>query len=197
MVADVDIKWARIVSDVVSPPVVWGLLALALGARESASGEQTMFWAWVYVLLVCIVPVLFIAVRVKQGKITDIHMPLRKERFVPFLVTFILAACNVGILQLAQGSRTIQFVSLVTMVQVALMALITLVWQISVHMIGISGAVVVVALWFGALYGLLMSPLIVVVGMARLVLKRHTLRQVLIGALVGCVSMTVFFLVWN
>jgi hypothetical protein len=193
MVADVNVKWARFVSDVVSPPVVWGIFSIFLAARDATSVGQALLWASIYVLIVCIMPVLFIALRVKQGKITDIHMPLRRERYTPFIITFIGAAISLVLLLLVHSSRAMQLLSLATMLQVILMLVITLYWQISVHMIGISGAVVLTSLWFGALYGIIISPLIIIVAAARLTLKRHTLRQVIVGALVGSISFGVFF----
>jgi hypothetical protein len=193
MVADVDIKWARFVSDVVSPPVVWGIFSIFLAARDATSVAQALLWASIYVLIVCIMPVLFIALRVKQGKITDIHMPLRRERYTPFIITFIGAAISFILLWLVQSSRAMQLLSLATMLQVISMLVITLYWQISVHMIGISGAVVLTSLWFGAVYGVLISPLIIIVAAARLTLKRHTLTQVIVGALVGSISFGIFF----
>jgi hypothetical protein len=193
MVADVDIKWARFVSDVVSPPVVWGIVSIFLAARDATSAGQALLWASIYVGIVCVMPVLFIALRVKQGKITDIHMPLRRERYTPFVITFIGASISLALLSLVQSSRAMQLLSLATMLQVILMLVITLYWQISVHMIGISGAVVLTSLWFGAVYGVLISPLIIIVAAARLTLKRHTLRQVIVGALVGSISFAVFF----
>ncbi len=207
MAVDLDIKWARFVSNIVSPPVVWGIFAIFLAAREAAQltaidGQpsrvwQALLWALIYVLLVCVMPVMFIAMRVRQGKITDIHMPLRHERFAPFMATLAGAVITSILLYLMQATRSMQLLSLATILQVALMSVITLYWQISVHMIGISGAVVLVGLWFGVLYGALLSPLIAIVAMARLVLKRHTLTQVLVGALVGSLSIAAFAMLFG
>jgi len=193
MVADIDIKWARFVSDVVSPPVVWGIFAIVTAVYEAETLSQAALWALVYVLLVCVMPVIFIAVRVKQGKITDIHMPLRKERFLPFVVTLLGALIAAVLLYLLSAARAMQLLSIATIIQVTLMAVITLYWQISVHMICISGMVILVGMWFGPLYSGLLSPLVLIVGMARLVLKRHNMRQVIIGALVGSISIAAFF----
>jgi membrane-associated phospholipid phosphatase len=193
MVADINIKWARFVSDVVSPPVVWGIFSIFLAARDAANVGQAVLWAGIYVFLVCIMPVLFIAYRVKQGRITDIHMPLRHERFTPFMITIVGALISLFLMIILQASHAMQLLSLATLLQVAMMSLITLYWQISVHMIGISGAVVLTSLWFGGVYGVLISPLIIIVAAARLALKRHTPTQVIVGALVGSISFALFF----
>jgi hypothetical protein len=193
MVTDIDIKWARFVSDIVSPPVVWGIFSIVLAFYEAETLSQAVLWSLVYVLLVCILPVIFIVVRVRQGKITDIHMPLRRERFLPFIVTLIGALIAAVLLYLLPAARPVQLLSIATIIQVTLMAVITLYWQISIHMICISGVVVLVGMWFGPFYGGLLSPLVLIVGMARLVLKRHNMRQVIIGALVGSISIATFF----
>lgn len=65
-----------------------------------------------------------------------------------------------------------------------LVVLITNWWKVSVHTTAMSGPLVVLAYQFGNVvfpfFGLI--PL---VGAARLVLKRHTVAQVLVGAAIG------------
>ena len=81
--------------------------------------------------------------------------------------------------------RLLPVFALVSLVLLLTMTLVTLVWQISMHSMSIACAVVAT----GALYGLgpalLISPLIPVVGVARIKLRRHTLAEVIAGGLLG------------
>ncbi|MDQ7033527.1 MAG: hypothetical protein Q9P01_01450 [Anaerolineae bacterium] len=75
--------------------------------------------------------------------------------------------------------------ALMTLVQMTFIALITLVWQISMHMMSIAGAAVITGIMFSTGSAMAMIPLVMLVGAARLRLKRHTPAQVIAGTIVG------------
>jgi hypothetical protein len=189
---DLHQPWARVVSDVLSPPVVWALLAFAI-AYHGDSGWSAAFWALLYGTLVCWLPVIYIAWNVRNGRITDVHMKVRRERLRPLMVTLTGTGLAFIALWLAGAPRLMPLFALFTLIQMAILALITLTWQISVHAMTISSAVVAT----GALYGLApaaaLLPLIPLVGAARYKLRRHTLSQIVAGAALGsCVSLGLF-----
>jgi membrane-associated phospholipid phosphatase len=177
--------WARLVSDILSPPVVWALLAFPIAFRDAASQSQALTWALVYIALVCILPIIYIALMVRRGTITDIHMRVRTQRIRPFLVSIICTAIAWGILRLMGAPAVMPAFALFSMVQLAIMLAITFVWQISIHAISISGATVALAILFGAIPALLTAPLVLLVGAARIKLERHTPAQVIVGTCVG------------
>src|SRR4051794_26725221 len=90
-----EFSWARVVSDVVSPPVVWAVMVLPVAIAYSATVSQALGWAFLYSLLICLLPLAFISLMVWWGKIGDIHMKERRDRFYPFLVSIVctLFAC--------------------------------------------------------------------------------------------------------
>ena len=179
------ISWARLTSNVLSPPVIWGVLAFPIAFREAKSREQAILWALTYTVMVCILPALYIGLMVWRGHITDLHMQVRKERIRPFIVSLIGTALAWGMLHLMGAPPLLPFFALVSLVLLVSMLLVTLVWQISMHAMSITCAVVAA----GALYGLgpalLLSPLIPVVGVARIKLRRHTLAEVIAGGILG------------
>ncbi len=82
-----------------------------------------------------------------------------------------------------------------TLANVLLLSTITFVWQISLHTASIAGLVVIVAYLFGIPYAAVLSPCILLVGLARLTLKRHTPLQILAGGTLGAViAYVVFFM---
>lgn len=180
-------SWARCVSDVVSPPVVWALLIIPVALRHSETHVQAALFAMVFDLFTCLLPVLFIAYMVKIGKIGDLHMQHRHERYKPLLVTLGCALLNVVALHLLNAPQTVWILAVLSLVQIGAIALITLMWQISMHMMSIAGAAVASGLIFGDEFGLAFAPLIMLVAAARLKLKRHTVAQVIAGTLLGSV----------
>lgn len=179
--------WARLISDLVSPPVVWGVMMFPIAFREADSREIAILWALTYGVLVCLLPVLYIAWMVRRGSISDIHMRLREERLRPFLVSMFCTGLAWGALRLMGAPSVVPLVAIVTLAQLAAMAAITLVWQISIHAMSITSAVVATGILFGLGPALLVSPLVPLVGAARLKLHRHTPAQVVAGTLVGAI----------
>ncbi len=133
-------SWERLVSDILSPPVVWALLAFPLAFRSADNAQQALTWALTYITLVCVLPIVYIALMVKRGSITDIHMPVRNQRIRPFLVSILCTMFAWGILRLMGAPAVMPLLALFSMVQLAIMLIITFTWQISIHAISISGA---------------------------------------------------------
>lgn len=180
-----EIVWARFVSDILSPPVVWGILALPIAFRDAPSRSQALVWATVYILMVCIVPIIYIGWMVRKGKITDIHMKLRHQRIMPFMVSVVATVVAWWTLRAMGAPPVVPLMALSSLAQLTLMAIITLAWQISMHMMSIASAFVTTGLLFGTLPALIILPLVFLVAAARLKLKRHTLMQVIGGTALG------------
>lgn len=189
------ISWARLISNTFSPPITWGILAFPIASREAQSPEQAIVWALVYCVMVCILPAGYIAYMVRRGQITDLHIQDRRQRIRPFLVLIFGALMAWWFFTLTGAPPLMPQFSLISLLLVVSMLLITLVWQISMHTMSIACAVVTA----GALYGLgpavLLSPLIPVVGVARIKLERHTLSQVIAGCMLGS-CLTLALLIW-
>ncbi|MBE0688950.1 MAG: hypothetical protein IH587_02365 [Anaerolineae bacterium] len=151
----------------------------------AVTSGQVVLWASIYSFFVCIAPVLFIAYMVKRGRITDIHVRVRRQRILPFIVSIVCSSMAVVLLLIVHAPPLVPMFALFTLLQIAIMLIITTVWQISMHAMGITSAVMAIGALFGLSFALLFMPLIVVVGAARIKLRRHTLAQVVAGALVG------------
>lgn len=188
--ADTDTEgalWAQVVSNALSPPLVWAVMVLPIAFRDARTPLQAFEWAFVYGLLVCLLPMLYVAWMVHRGSITDLHMRVRRERLRPFAVSLVCTLTAWGALVAMEAPPIVPLFALCSLVQLAVMAGITLVWQISMHAMSISGAVVAAGAFFGAVPALAVLPLVLLVGAARLRLKRHTVSQVLAGAAVGVI----------
>lgn len=185
MFSRVNISWARLVSDLLSPPVVWAAMAFPIAFRDANSQQRALTWALLYSALVCVLPMVYVAWMVKRGSITDLHMGVREQRIRPFIVSLICTVVAWWSLRLMGAPPVVPLFAMFSIVQITVMALITLVWQISVHAMSITGAAVAAFAFFGPLWALPIVPLVVLVGAARLNLKRHTMAQVLAGSALG------------
>jgi membrane-associated phospholipid phosphatase len=186
-------SWARLISNLLSPPLVWAALMFPIAFRETDSPLWALLWALTYGVLVCLLPALYIVWMVRQGRITDIHMQVRRQRLRPFGVSIACAVLAWGVLRLMGAPPLVPLVAIVTLAQLTVMALITLVWQISMHAMSIASAVAATGLLFGALPALLALPLVPLVAAARLKLRRHTPAQIIAGTALGAlVTLTLY-----
>lgn len=182
--------WARLVSDLLSPPVLWGALAFPIAFQAADSASQAVMWALIYIALVCIVPMIYIGIMVKRGSISDLHMAVRQERLKPFMVSLLATTIAWWTLRALGAPSVIPVLALSAIVQLAVLAAITLVWQVSMHAMSTASAVVGAVYAFGLPALLLMIPILMLVSAARLRLNRHTPAQILVGALIGVVIPT-------
>ena len=185
--------WPRLVSDVLSPPVIWALLAFPVAYHADGGQGNALVYALVYGAMVCWLPVLYIAWNVRNGNITDLHMKVRAERIRPFIVTILGSMVALALLVAINAPRLMPMFTLFSLIQLGLMTLITLVWQISMHAMSITGAVVAAGAMFGVGPALVLFPLVPLVGAARLKLGRHTLSQIVAGAGVGALMTVLLF----
>ena len=188
-----EISWARIVSDVLSPPMVWAILSIPIALRDAPTTAHGIQWASIYIWFVCILPLIYIGFMVKRGYITDIHMKVREQRIRPFVISIASTLVGFFVLDLANAPDVMLLFTLFTLIQLVIIAGITLIWQISFHAISIGGATVALWVLFSAVLGLLTLPLVLIVGAARLNLNRHTPAQVLAGSLLGMVIPVLMF----
>jgi membrane-associated phospholipid phosphatase len=177
--------WARFVSDLLSPPVVLTLTACLVAGHEAESSAQAALLAGLFILFSVLLPVMILAWWVYRGKVTDMHMPERRERYWPLAVSITGSLLAWLAVRLVDGTPGIYLLTSFMVVENLVALVITFYWQISVHSGIITAAVTILALVYGLSIGLAVSPLILLVAAARLKLKRHTVSQVVAGCAVG------------
>jgi hypothetical protein len=170
-------------------------MAFPIAFHSAESQERAIIWALTYSVLVCILPALYIGYMVWRGHITDIHVRVREQRIRPFLVSLVCTAIAWTVLRWMGAPSLLPLFTLFSLIQLSVMLLITLTWQISMHSMSITGAVVVAGALYGPGTALLLSPLIPVVGAARIKLHRHTLAQVIAGGVLGALLTAVMFVI--
>lgn len=180
-----ELSWAKLVSDVMSPPVVWGALVLLIGYHHPADDYSGLYWSGVFAILICLLPLTYIMYMVARGKIGDLHMRRRQDRYKPLMLTIVSSLVAWYVFKTQGAPPAFAMLSLMTAVQLGVILLVTLVWQISMHAMAITSVVVASEVFFGTGIGLALVPLVALVGAARLSLNCHTPPQIFAGAMVG------------
>ena len=176
--------WAKTVTDVLSPGHFVIALPPVIGWHATYPGLSGLAWGLFCSGLAGGVPYGFVVHAVLRRKVSDIHIRTRQERYVPILVA--LAAMGLCVTVLILGSAPRVLVALLASLLSAIFVggVITTRWQISGHAAAAAGSVGICALCFGP-WVLALSPLVVLICAARLVLGDHTFWQLAAGVCLG------------
>jgi membrane-associated phospholipid phosphatase len=181
---------AQIVSAVFHPLVLPVIAFTFLVVADSTHDllHQTIVEGIAIVFSVILVPAYIFFLK-RQGLVDSTDITIREQRINPLLMAVVSYFIGFLLLKTAGASGLTQGLMFCYATNTLLILLITNWWKVSVHTTAISGPLIVLAYQFGnvmfPLFGLI--PL---VGVSRLILKRHTIAQVLVGAAIG-VLMTV------
>jgi membrane-associated phospholipid phosphatase len=180
-------RTARWLTEVLQPPVVVSVQLLVSPLTEQGF-PGTMVYGALAALFVCVLPLLLLLVLVRRGKVTDHHVSDRKQRAPVLLMA--LASILAGLLVLASVGAPQSVIAMVLAVVggVVVLAGVSPFWKISGHAAAISCSAVIGVLMLGAAWAPLLL-LIPAVGWSRVVLRAHSLAQVVAGSLFGGVVM--------
>ncbi len=189
-------RFARWISAIFSPPLV-SVYAVIL-MTEFTSVRSSYGRVAGYMLLAIALPVLYILWMMHQGRVSDFHITIRKERTRPMIV-MILSSMTAW-LYLWFTRKELDLLTVfagVAIIHMIFLFIVTLHWKISGHASAISGLCIFVLAYLGV-RGLPFMVLIPLVIWARVTLRRHTLGQALTGALAGAlftfIALTIIFL---
>jgi membrane-associated phospholipid phosphatase len=184
------VRVARLFSNIISPPVIFATLGLALSLKELPSIEG-LLWAAIFGFWVSLAPIIFVVYLLRTGRISDLHMNTRRERRWPYIVSFFGALIALAIIIILKGPGLLFCLAITSVIALGLLALITNFWMISIHATSMAAAVLISGLVFGLLVALLLVPLLILVVWVRLYLRRHTVAQVFAGMALGLTSVVI------
>ncbi|MDD4158737.1 MAG: phosphatase PAP2 family protein [Proteiniphilum sp.] len=162
------------------------------------------FWQIILpaVLFSFTVPALLILMLYRKRIISDLSLKIRRERFYPYLIT--LLSYSVMIVYYFRMRMPVWFLMIMvaSVVIMVIAILVTFTWKISAHMFGVGGLIggsMAVSYFVERSnpYYMFMGLFIIagLIGTSRLILRRHTLHQVIAGFLLGFLVSFVF--VWG
>jgi hypothetical protein len=158
---------------------------MAIGWRYG--GAAGLGWGAAAALFSAVLPTVFITRGVRRGHWADRNVGARGPRLM--VLAFILASVFTGLCALTLGGapRELTWYLGCMLGSVAVLALITTTWKISIHCAVASGAVTILALIYGPsmLCGYL---LVAITAWSRLELGDHTRAQVIAGAVLGAAA---------
>ena len=178
------VRIARYVSNILSPLVVSLPFIFFVALYHAQNLLTALLYAFVILFFLSFGPMVYILVGVRIGKFTDSDVSMRSQRVGPFLFGITSALIGLGTLFFTHGPKNLQTLLLITIVSGFVMMIVTFWWKISIHASSLAAAATLLT----ALYGSVVLPvfvLLLAVCWSRVVLRRHTLGQVIAGSLVS------------
>ena len=82
------VRAGRLFSNIVSPPVIFAVMGLALSLKALPLA-QALPWAATYGFVVSLLPIIFVLWLLKTDRIRELHMSDTDERHLPYLIAVI------------------------------------------------------------------------------------------------------------
>jgi hypothetical protein len=167
-------------------PKNWLIVTVVLIGGH-ADGLAGAGWGLLAALFAAVLPTVFISCGMRRGRWADRNVGARRPRLI--VLGFITAsiAAGLSLLILLGAPRVLTGYLAFMLGSVALLAVVTVWWKISIHCAVASGSVVILAFGYGPLV-LCGYALVGLLGWARVAMADHTVAQVAAGALLGAAS---------
>jgi len=180
-------RTARWLTEAFQPPVVVSIQLLVSPLTEDGF-PGTMVYGALAAVFVCVLPLILLLVLVRLGKVTDHHVSDRKQRAPVLLMALGSILAGLLVLEAAGAPRSVVAMVLAVVGGVVVLAAVSPFWKMSGHAAAISCSTVIAVLMLGPAWAPLLL-LVPAVGWSRVVLRAHTVAQVVAGSLFGGVVM--------
>jgi hypothetical protein len=181
-------------------PIIMPLVALYLGAYSDSLFELFINPArlrivyFIVALTTIVFPALSFLFLYRAKEISNLQMTIRKERFKPILTTILYYCLGYYLLRKGELPGSVLSFFFGCILSLILAVIINVKYKISLHAIGISGALAyILALFYlhnhinvFILFGLILTTGIVIT--SRLSLRAHVEGEIYLGLLVGFLS---------
>jgi len=164
-------------------PKNW-LIVTVTAIGWQSGGRAGLAWGLLAALFTAVLPALFISYGVRRGRWSDRNVGARRPRLAVLAFISVSVAAGLLVLLVSGAPRLLTGYLAFMLASVAALALVTVVWKISIHCGVASGSVAILAFTFGppVLCGYLLVALL---GWSRVAVEDHTVAQAVAGAVLG------------
>lgn len=152
-------------------------------------------------LFTIILPGLMFLLFHKMGWVSDFNLTVRKERIIPtFLVLLMFFTLYYLIRNSVEISKEFIYIVLGSIFGILIANIVTVFWKISIHSLGVFsvvGALIAISIATKEsipIFTYVFLFISILVGISRIILKRHTPMQVILGSMLGFISPLIFSL---
>jgi len=143
-------------------------------------------WAFLCILFGTLIPYLYIFSLFKKNAIDDMHVPNKENRIKPLIVTIICYILGYFVLYILKAHIFLRSIFVASIIITVILTAITYFWKISFHTSWVTFITITYYILFGK-WMLTLLFLTILVGWARVKIKRHTILQVTLGAAISAI----------
>ncbi|NWJ48303.1 MAG: hypothetical protein HXX08_20805 [Chloroflexi bacterium] len=178
---------ARNITNLAAPPILAIPTYLILGLYDTEShipSERYWLGQFLAITFGVTIPIVLVLLLRIGNKVNSIHIPIRSQRTIPFILTITSYLVGVVLLLVFYGNGYVTALAICYTANLLIVLLINFFWKISVHMTGVGSPLAILTITSGGVIApfFLLFPM---VGWARVYLKAHTLPQVIGGSVFG------------
>lgn len=153
--------------------------------KNTGSVNGAFWWTFISIIFSAIVS-LFVLYGVRKGFFTNLDVSNRKQRIILYPVIIIVVLLFSGVVYLAHGPKVLIEASFLVIAALIILDVINTKIKVSGHVGVVSAFITGLVYAYGgiAFFSILLIPL---VAWARIVEKRHTLQETIVGAVSGIV----------
>ena len=184
--------FARLTSSILNPFLVAVATLILLAFQATAATSEAVIWIFFSIAISVLPVVIAVLVLVRMKKLDGFFSNPREQRNGVYLLASALGIIDCALYWYFHAPRLLSVLFTTGLIAVIIFMVINYYWKISLHTAFITGAVVVLVIVFGwkALFSVVFIPL---VAWSRIVLKQHTIPQVMVGGLLPVVIVTGIF----
>ena len=183
---------ANLISNILNPFLVSLILILLLSLGVASSILDALRWSLILIALSILPVYLAIIYLVRSGRLDSVFTNVRRQRLKIYLLAGGWAAVGCVVLLYLKAPPRLMAASVAGLSTVVIFMCINLWWKISLHTAFIAASVTLLVILYGwvAVVAIVLIPLMF---WARMELKRHSLAQVVAGALLSTLIVAVVF----
>jgi hypothetical protein len=142
-------RLAQIISDLTNPLYLAVPTFLIMALSTAPDMVHALLWWAVATVGISIAPLLFIWRGIRRGVYSDYHVSIREQRLITLVFGLSSITITFAVLLLLEASLVLIAAMTAVLVVCGLSLLITSYWKISLHLVGVAGAVTAFVLLFG------------------------------------------------
>lgn len=184
---------ARFISLISNP--IFILIVLPFFLVYKTTNDLNAAWNWtVYTLIFLFIFGAIVLIGVEKKIFSDIDVSKREQRPILYLSASLLSISYLFTLFILNGPMILFITIYGIMLGIILASLINIKIKASVHVAAITGLITSLAIIYQGYY-LLLFILIPVIAWSRVQTKRHTIPEVIIGAILGSLLSLIMYLI--
>lgn len=176
---------AKVVSDIFNPVLLSsGAFAWLILSDRTLGMDRKVIQLGACLLFSSVFVIGYVFYLLRKGHVTNADIDVREQRLKPFAVGIAIYLAGFAVLEWLDAPRLVRGLMLCYATNTLVVLVITKWWKVSVHAMGVCGPLVALTFQFGAVIWPFYS-LIPLVGISRVILKKHTTGQVIVGSILG------------